>query len=360
MHTLHTSPKKRKSKLWFILFLLSLAGVSTALVYRNRSFFYFHLGNNSLLQLETHTQKIEKLLLQDSAQTEDTILTFLEDARQLAKIAQKNQQIEAFIYYYQSLFDFYEMTLRIPFDEKDLIQLAGRGFLPQQTVFPNIPKISLPRLARRAAIGMRKAFALDPTFLRSDQALLVMVYGNLLYSERIKQADLNRILSVKEQNLSPFLHYYWNWMSTGLLVLMGEEKMAFQKIYQLPSFDTSSQKKNIPAKMKVSKDLLHKKEQSLQPLRLSHSSKKLLFCYTAYYAKDYIRSLRFARSVKRNVSFPLYSKIEALRMEAEIFYIQRGPLVARPYMEKAYTLSDKKDILIEERLQEPAWNRNRP
>ena len=77
---------------------------------------------------------------------------------------------------------------------------------------------------------------------------------------------------------------------------------------------------------------LNKEEQdakTISHLRLESAANLLLLCYGFYQAKDYIGALKYARLVKSKSKISEFMRLEALRMQAEIIYTQRGKVAGQ-------------------------------
>ena len=83
-------------------------------------------------------------------------------------------------------------------------------------------------------------------------------------------------------------------------------------------------------------------------LQLDENVRDLVLCHAHYFARDFLPALRLARSVKNRASAPDILRVEAVRMEAEVFLLQRGPGPACFFFEEAARIGE--DEFVTDRI----------
>ena len=322
----------------FILVLVAfLCGGAFYLYYPQIS---FYLIGNVFLRLENHAQKIEEDILSSNVPGED-ILDNLKRVRDLAKISKDENSTDPLAHYYVGLLDFHELCLRLDQGQTSLLLLTGRGFLPQHKDTVAMEPIAILPLIKRVILSMRRALAIEANFLHSERAHIILSYSSLLFTGRTDLREYRRIKENKLTDPSPLLARIRDWVSLAFYVQLGKKKEILSFIRQLREKEEQLEP--------------NKEEQdakTISHLRLESAATLLLLCYGFYQAKDYIGALRYARLVKSKSEISESMRLEALRMQAEIIYTQRGKVAARPYFETAYTASNKQDDFIKARMRE--------
>lgn len=301
---------------------------------------YFHFTGSALGQLQQRSEEAERRLL-DPKEDQKQLLAFFDETHQLINTAEAGRGASAWLCFYRGLFNLYELFLRVSHDSTSLIELTGRGFVPLQKELGD-KNVSLLQLGRKIAIPMRKALALSPDLQEAPTAHLALVYGNLFLSGRTDKRDLRRLEESREIRLSPLRERYRNWMQIAFYALFGQER-ALTLLLQHKEQEHKGREHKGREEIERERDLL---------LPLSTPEQEMLLCHAHYYARKYVEALRFARRAKRRSETPLHLVVEATRMEAEIFYLQRGSSAAIPYLRKALEFTEGRDSFIKKRLEQ--------
>ncbi len=318
-----SSEKSKRSAFWLrLIFLFCIIG-SGAGAYLYWPQLYLYFSGNALLRLQKRSEQFEERLL---AQKEEplVLLQFLAETHQFINIAEISHGADPWLYFYRGLFDFYQLLLRSSYDYKNLIELTGRGFVPSQKLLGD-KKVSLLQLGRKITINMRKTLALAPNFQRAPTAHLALIYGNLFFTGRTDRRDLIRLEEIKTAQFSQLQQRHHNWIEMVFYIFFGKKESLQLLLQQM------------------------KKQGALLP---TLAQQNILLCHVHYYARSYIDALRFARRVAKRRNSPPHLLVEAARMEAEIFYIQRGVSAAIPYLHKALKFTEGEDIFIKKRLEQ--------
>lgn len=330
--------RMRRDKRNLILLLVLLLCGFTFYYYYPKISFYF-LGN-VFLRLENHSQKIEEDILSYRIPEED-ILESLERIHDLAKFSKENDPADPLAHYYIGLLHFYELSLRLDQGQQSLLLLTGREFLPQHKNSTKLEPISILPLLRKIILSMRRALAIKADFLHSERADIVLSYASLLFTGRTDLRELRRIQENKLLDPPPLLGIVRDWLSLAFYAQLGRKKELSNFLAQLAAKEKQSKSQEDGQRAKV-----------VSHLRMDHIPALLLLCHGFYRARDYIGALRYARLVQSNPKSSETMRVEALRMQAEIFYIQRGKKAAKHYFDLAYKASNKKDDFIKERIKE--------
>ncbi len=342
-------PLNKRPRQYFLYWLLFLFPFFTAivLVYLYLPQLSFHFFSDTFLRLEEHAQKLEDYILSGTEQPQK-IVDELKRARLFVGLSKNNHPLDPLGYYYSALFDFYELYFRLPLNQDSLIELCGRGFLPRQTRYIDIAPVSISHLARNALLSARKALALDADFTYANQTHLIISGASLLYTERTDLRELQRIQELQQAKLSLVFSRFRDWLSIAFYIQLGKKNLLFKLMDEIKQ----QKQKAKAASIALVQDNLAKAgpKQTFSRLYLRPYMHALLLCYGSYRAKSYVQALKFANLVKSMPGSPENVRTEGLRMKAEIFYIQRGARVARPYFEKAYFNSDSKDHFLKERM----------
>ncbi len=328
--------RNKKRKVWLPVFLSCALFLVIAWVYAYFPQLSFYFITNAFARLEKHTEKLEVRLLSLNEEPYDT-LESIEQVRKLAKLTQKNNPTNALSHYYEGLFFFYELYLLLPLDDQiSLMELTGRGFLPQQIEFSRIAKKSILPLTKKVILSMRRALAIQPDFFHKKKAELSLSYATLLYTGRTDLRDFRRIQETEKIELPPFWAKYREWLSIVFYCQLGKNNELFNLIGRYP----------FPVKKNQNK------KETNGALQLRPTIANLILSHGYYGARDYIRSLKYARRANSLAEGSTKIQAEAFRMEAEIFYVQKGEKQAQKYFERAYLASEKKDVFIQDRIKE--------
>ena len=305
----------------------------------------FYLLGNVFLRLENHAQKIEEDIL-SSGVPEKEIFNDIKRIRELSELSKEEAPLDPLSYYYVGLLNFYELCLRLDQGQDSLLFIAGRGFLPEHKDMIDLEARSILPIVKKVLLSMRRALALQPDFLHNERAHTILSYVSLLFTGRTDLRELERIqqFGTKLVDPSPLLARVRDWTSLAFYAQLGRKKelYTFMKNLRNKEKETKSKKKGDDEKVSI-----HPAYLSLDPF-----ASLLILCYTFYQARDYIGALRYARSLEAKKEIPPFMQLEALRMQAEIIYLQRGKQAAKGYFDRAYAVSEGKDSFIKTRIEE--------
>ena len=344
------SKKKRGRRVVWTLAVLGLLGGAGVAAYVYGPQLYYSLTGDALVRLEKRSAEFEARLAGwdgDNAAIPG-LLAELDEIRRIAEIQERNSPASAYVYYYQGLLDFYELIVRVPLNGPSLMQLTGRGYLPLQKSMDGLPEIAIPKLSQRIARHMRKALALDPGFAQRDSAYLVLVYGDLFFTERTDE-NLRLLLSehIIGGEVSPGLERYRDWIGLALFALSGR-KQELQNLVQAIEAATNQAARPAGATEGADAEQSAAVAAAQNRLNLDENVRDLVLCHGYYFARDYLPALRLAREVKNRPDAPEILRVEAVRMEGEIFLLQRGPAAACFFFEEAARMGD--DDFVTERI----------
>lgn len=322
--------KRKGPRLLFLIPILIILGL-TGYFYGPR--LYYQLSEDPLTRLERRSQHYESRLLSGAALLPEQY-DYIQNTETIINVLQKDRPLVAEIHYYRGLFRFYDLLLRLPLNARSLLALTGREILPVHLPLEKPEPVSIIPLAARCSRIMRKALALDPDFKVRSMALLAIVYGDLFSTARTDPGLLNRIVEIDVEQIRPALLPYYDWIALAIFSLKGE----YQKLQILLEKMEKSGAPKSP-------------DQPLHRLKLTANEALLLRCIGAWRARDYILALQLARRISADPKAPPAIKIEALRLEGEIFIKQRGLEAGRKYFQQALELSEGKDDFIKSRME---------
>ena len=315
--------------IYTFFFLLITATAVTGYIYYQQITYYFI--SDVYLRLEENSQKIEAKLSSHNV-SHKRVLESIKKFRDLAELNKKNSPLEPLAHYYLGLFYFYELILRIPYNQRSLLDLTGKGFLPQHIpiTFLLKKKAILP-IVKKVILSMRISLAIKSDFFYSTQAKIILSYATLIFTGRTDLRELRRIRDLEIVEISALLHQIKDWTRLAFYAQLGKIKLLNKQIAEIRT-------RNKDAKPRT------KDNNSINHIELNSAEKSLLLCHALYHAKEFLRSLHYARMIIRKYSKDSkYIYLDAMRMEAEIFYIQRGKLAARHYFEKVLAASKKEN-----------------
>ncbi len=352
--------KKKGGRFWRWLIFVTILGGGAYAAYAYGPRLYYRLTGDALLRIERRAAEIEAQLDRldfkgdgGSAGGVADILADLDDTRRIAEILERNSPDLAEVHYYHGLLAFYELRLRVPLNGLTLLQLTGRGYLPLQRTFPgeSIPEVSIPRLGHRISRRLRKALALDPDLnaqmLHSSR--LMISYGDLFFTGRTDPHLLDFLESVSDAELQPGMARFHDWAALALFAISGRRAAMLSAMERVDAAAAPTQPQ-APAGDGEKPGEAPSPADKAARLVLGEHVRNLILCHGNYYARDYLRALRLARQVKFHPEAPDILKVEAVRMEGEIFLVQRSPGAARYFFEEALRMSGGDDF-IKERLE---------
>ncbi|MBE7439525.1 MAG: hypothetical protein HS115_13795 [Spirochaetales bacterium] len=281
---------------------------------------YYSLAGDAAERLEKRAAHYETIL---SSENPDKLYDFIEDARRLADIVERENPGSAMTAYYRGLFDFYELTLRLELSAITALELAGRGFLPESRPGDYSGR-SIEALAADTAFSIRRALAMDPQLRTRGRAALILVLSEMLATARTDPILEDYLKEADGQ--SPLLAGVRIWVTLTLKALRG---------------DSEGLERMLPDLKKPG-----------QPMVLTGLDLDFFRAYAAFRGRNYLRALQLIREIKGKAGLTRGQRIEVARMEGEIFLAQNVKETAIKYFQEGYQLSDRLDPLIQERLLE--------
>ncbi len=260
------------------------------------------------------------------------LLDLVESTRKIVQMMEREKPASAEVFYYYSLLNYYEILVRVPLNGPSLLRMTGRGYLPDSPEGLNLPPVAISALAQETANLARKSLAIDPNPAYASRVRAALILGELLATGRTDPNLLQTTLSIKKEDLTPVTLETTDWMRWALFALQGkspelEQEFIEKKMLTLPPPGVNTENK------------------SLDP-----NEARLLLSHACFNAKDYIRALTYARQVKMDPNTETIWKVDAARLEGEIFLVQNGPLAAKPFFDEALALSGGKDKFLEDRI----------
>jgi len=308
---------------------------------------YYAVTGDAVLRIEQRVARIGTAV-HDPQTTLPELLANIEEARRILEIHEQNEPADPALHFNRGLLRFYELVARAPVDGRNLMLLTGRGYLPLQLESDEVAAVSIPRLARETATDMRRALALDPELDGRAAARLALAYGDLLYSGRTDPYLVRVVTELPAEELPDNLLRYRDWLAAGLFALSGQQARLNQLAAELAAADASSPEAgsgdppddagaaNAAAQLRLQTDA---------------NQRRLILAAGAFQARDYLTALRLARRVKREPDATPLERVEAARLEGEVFLVQRGAYAALPFFQQAFDFAGTEgDSFVEERL----------
>ena len=176
----------------------------------------------------------------------------------------------------------------------------------------------------------------------------MLVYGDLFFTERTDE-NLRLLLSehIIGGEVSPGLERYRDWIGLALFALSGR-KQELQNLVQAIEAATNQAARPAGATEGADAEQSAAVAAAQNRLNLDENVRDLVLCHGYYFARDYLPALRLAREVKNRPDAPEILRVEAVRMEGEIFLLQRGPAAACFFFEEAARMGD--DDFVTERI----------
>ena len=321
--------KRRFSWGYFILFLF--VSVLALVIYTQAERWIYRFSDDPILSIQKRSEKYEADLLAGKTSS-DELKEFIVETRKILDILEKDQAAVAEVHYFHGLFSFYELVLHISPGAPNLVKLAGRGMIPEQRKFEEIEKISIIKLSREIGLRIRLARAIDPELKWSERSRLALVFGDFFFNTRLDRNLLKVFNRIEGEQIAPALKVYYEWMAL-LLFSFFEEKEKLERLV-----DDLRERQENP-------------EENPGGLRISGPELDLILCFGAYNSRDFINALRSARNIDDREVASDWIRMEATRMEGEIFQKQRGDRAALPYFQKALEISGGKDQYLKRKVE---------
>ena len=323
-------PPRKKKKGQTLVFLIAMALISTVawLTYRYAGTLKQRFFDAPELTLVRNRMEHYNTLVHEKKSPSKTLYPFLEEARGLLEKLEVKHPADPVVPYYHGLFSLHEFLLRVPLNSENLLELTGRGYLPGGR--SGYSERSIETLARDISIQMRKSLALEPDFPEKNTAILGILLGDLFGQGRTDPFLLQYAGQLKQERLAPVFRPAGSWILLTLSTILGD----------VPAVEVLLNPPVDPDQTIGSSHLV-----------LTDVEKKLLLAETHFYGKNYLQALRLVREIKATEGVSTKWMVEALRLEGEIFVIQRGPLVGLYFFQQALAESGGKDLFLVSRIQ---------
>ena len=287
----------------------------------------------------TQETKAKALRLRLASQAK--LLKQIQTSQRLAQIISSKRSVDAMTYYYQGLFAFYELLVRLGFNftQRSLLELSGRSLLPEEHITWKAFLVSEPStalLARRIAVRMHQAIALEADFLRQDSAQVILAYASLLDFGYMNRMSYTRLDALDAKSFSPLFQVCLDWLRLAFYVHLGEYTrlsavlskglLAATLVTQEGPVNSNALSQNSDSPLLV-----------LRPGFL-----RLLRNYALFYSKNYTQALKGFRALLRETNLSTELHLESLRMEAEAIYMQRGSEPAKVYFKRVLDLASQR------------------
>ena len=260
------------------------------------------------------------------------LLDVVESTRKIVQLMEREKPASAEVYYYYSLLNYYEILVRVPLNGPSLLRMTGRGYLPDPPEGMNLAPVSISALAQETASLARKSLAIDPKPAFASRVRAALILGELMATGRTDPNLLQTTLAIKKEELTPLTQQTTDWMRWALFAMQGKSLELEQEF---------TERKMLVDPVDGSKP---------DPDSLDANEARLLLSHACFNAKDYIRARNYARQGKYNPNTETIWKVDAARLEGEIFLVQSGPIAARPFFEEALKLNGGKDKFLEDRI----------
>lgn len=259
------------------------------------------------------------------------LLDIIESTRKIVQLMEKEKPANPEVYYYYSLLNYYELLVRVPLDGTALLRLTGRGYLPDMPEGSSLPPASVPALAQEASAFARKSLAIDPARDYVSRLNTALILGELLSTGRTDPHLLNVTLSVKGEELTRTMKESHDWMRFALFALQGKSTVLEQELQN-------------------GKYLLDGPDRPADLILDVHES-RLLMAHACFAAREFNRALAFARQVKMDPASEKIWKVDAARVEGDVFLAQNIPLAARGFYDEALKLSEGTDDFVKHKIE---------
>ncbi|MCB1169766.1 MAG: hypothetical protein KDK25_05500 [Leptospiraceae bacterium] len=342
--------KKSRGRLW--IWLIPITVISAALFFFGQDlwrYFEVRFASDSLLRLEDRTQAYLSSYtryreMQPPSSTDnpaenpyfklqDALFQQIDENRKIIEIISRTEDDLGTMAAWRGRYELYELLLRIQLNGRNLVEFAGRGYLP-----PLRPSLleerSLESIGFSLSRHMRRALAYNPDGDYASLAHFGIALGDLMYFGRTDPAILDHLDAVQPERLPEQLQEEWTWVAAGLYALLGREDGLKRTLE--PASSNAANETPTPT--------LEPTVNFVEPYQ-----KQLLMGYARFQSRNYMQALYSVRQVKYDPSVPDFYRAEAARMEGEINAKQNGPYFALPYLEEALRISGE-DPFLRERL----------
>ena len=339
--------KKRRWRLQlFILAVVGSVGYFTYTASGNiQESIYVYSSSDSIQRVIKRVDELDVKWQEQRGNPADFIVFLRDTLKILETLDEQEKAVAANYFYYRALINYHELVFRLNLTPLSLIELSGRGLLPAENWEISIEEtLPIADLAWQVAADARKSLALDPTFADPSKTNSMIAMADFIHTGRTDN-NLNILLNrVDPQKLSPFERKAYGWLATALMVTGGEKealKQIADHLFAPPGAPDSAG--NQPDRSPGAGD-------ALGGIIADVATRDLLYTFCFFNAADYYGALIAARELLKLPNTPEFYRVEATRMEGEIFLIQRGAASARPYFQEALSLS-RGDPLLKERLE---------
>lgn len=321
--------RRRSRKIWFLIPLIGLIGF---LAYRYGEGTYLAIRQRFLPEnlqlLESRSSHVEEQLIAHSIRSDDgalpgytlfseeereQIVAYLKDSRRILSFYEGSTETGAALQASAALFQFYELLLYVQLNERSVLDLAGRGFLPSLT---GINAETFREKARSSLLLSRKSLAMDPGQRRADDLRLIEAVSDLLYNERTDPHLFDQLIRINRDKIAPGLKPTYAFASLALFARSGNR----ERLNEILDANSKS------------------------------GMSQMLRIYALFHARDYIQAMQLARTLMADAQAEPALRSEAARMMGEIFRIQSGAAAGLPYLYQARELHA--DPFLDELIQQ--------
>ncbi len=329
--------RKKKGRLLSVIIIVSVTGAAGAFFYNYGDLLYYkYIDTSGIFLLQNRDEQLRKTLISGTESPDfPKFYPYLKDSLTMTSNLEKKFPAHPGVYYYHGLFRFYDFLIRVPLTPDSLRVLAGRRFLPSDRKIPDLPELDTVMTAREIAHFMRKATALGLSGDQLHVAQLAAAAGDLFYTGRTDPALLDNLKDISEKSVPPELLPALRWMNIVLLVIHG-------KTAELSSYLKALE---APDAVKAAKSPYFDND-----FLLNQTEKDLLTAYANLYSGNYIPALLTARTIRILPGAEPKYKTEARIIEAEVFLVQRGPVVALQLYQEADRETSGSDFFIQDRI----------
>jgi hypothetical protein len=297
----------------FLLVVLIIA--LSAFVYNKKKEILFIFSGN----LSQKYSKIEKKIINNMMQgkvDKDLIVDFLETSAMFSQ----SEPINPVSYHGLAKGAYYELLLKnFQFTIKNLIKYVSNNKQIEETNDETYQIID--RIYRNAL----KANTVQENFNEKDSNLLLIALCETMEARKKPSLILQNLLKIKYDNLSIELKSLYIWLNFITTVNSGDT-LALEAIY----------------------DINNKLDSRLQ-IQISERELLLLMGIANFHKKEYVQALQNFREVKENLD---YLTVEAIKFEANIFFIQNLHEKAIFLLEDLYIKLNREDDSIKEQIKQ--------
>lgn len=320
------SYKRKRSRNWIyrLLIVLSIL-IPLYFVYLFKNEIYYRLAGDDIRRIHVRIELTEERLISRDYPS-DELMLYIEESRKLAESRTRMHPGEYINPYYEGLFLFYELLLRVPLNSDNLIRMTSEGYLPSERFLPVENLNPVPELAANVSKNMRKALAIRPDMAEKNIARFAIILGDLFSTGRTDPILLDLLTELDDNQIRPAYRNALDWTTLSLYVFFGKTNDLEKLLTGLTDNHSSNH------------------------LVLSEGESSLIQAQAYFYNGNYLQTIRLTRSLLRNEQYSTDLRSLAALLEGETFLIQQGPRQALRYFILADTLAAGKDTYIASRV----------